>query len=278
MIPTSPAAHPKQIPTADAVAARGRGWGTSRSSDAGAGRGGVGRAHIVTDELITHLGLLETRIDARLEVTEITEHALLELLHVAHGAAERFEAEDESADNVRAGDVVEAAPEDAGDVLGVGEQEAVEGGVGTVGVARGDGGRVRASETVVCVPSGGGGCEEELETVEVGEILALLQRQGPAKAAVRTGVICQSIRYGLLFLGVEFWAVVGLLVGIVWEGGVGGRSGGMGGLLFGLVLVGCGGCGLDLEGLGRGGEARLMVLVEEGVVVKGGRVTMGGIG
>jgi hypothetical protein len=36
----------------------------------------------------THLGLLKTRVLARLEVAQVAEHALLELFHIAHGAGD----------------------------------------------------------------------------------------------------------------------------------------------------------------------------------------------
>lgn len=50
-----------------------------------------------------------------LEVAQVAKDALLELLDVADGASKSQESEGERADNVRAGDVVEATPLDASD-------------------------------------------------------------------------------------------------------------------------------------------------------------------
>jgi hypothetical protein len=102
--------------------------------------------------LRAYLWFLQTSIDAGFEIAKITEDTLLKLFHILDGSAKGLETEDESADDVCAGDVVETAPEDTCDELVVWEEESVEGGVGGRGFR---------------VPSGGGGCEEELEAVEL---------------------------------------------------------------------------------------------------------------
>ena len=71
-------------------------------------------------------GFLQARVDARLEIPQIGEDALLELLHVAHRATERLEAKHQRPNDIGTGDVVEAAPEHTGHVLAVGQYEAVE--------------------------------------------------------------------------------------------------------------------------------------------------------
>ena len=57
-----------------------------------------------------YLGLLEAGVDARLEIAEIAEDALLELFHILDGATKGLEAEDEGTDDVSAGDMIESAP------------------------------------------------------------------------------------------------------------------------------------------------------------------------
>ena len=110
---------------------------------------------------------------ARLEVTKVTEDALLKLLYVAHGAAKDFEPEDEGADDVGSGDVVKPGPEDACNVLARGEEEAVEG-----RVLVGCGGGIRGG------PTGGSRGKEELEAVEVGHEVVVMEGKG---ARGRTG-------------------------------------------------------------------------------------------
>lgn len=119
-----------------------------------------------------YLGLFETGVNTGFEIPEIAEDALFEFLHIPDGPAKGLESKYEGADDVGAGDVVEAVPEDAGDVFGGGEEEAVEGGVGGGGVGRGHGGigggceeGVVVGGVCVGVPSGGSGGEEELESV-----------------------------------------------------------------------------------------------------------------
>ena len=65
----------------------------------------------------SHLWFLEASVSAGLKVSEITENTLFELLHVPDGAPKCLKAEDECSDDIRAGDVVKAAPEDTGDIL-----------------------------------------------------------------------------------------------------------------------------------------------------------------
>jgi hypothetical protein len=148
----------------------------------------------------TDLGFLEGGIDAGLEVSEITEYAFFELFHVSDWSpkglerdecereAKRgrtdLEAEDEGSDDVSAGDVVEAVPEDTADVFLVGEEEAVHAGRGrrVVGVV-GGGGMVGGVELVGgSLPSGGSGGEEELELVEMVETLLLEGGEGSGEA------------------------------------------------------------------------------------------------
>lgn len=66
---------------------------------------------------MTYLGLFQGGVDARFEVAEVAKDTFLELFHVSDRSPKGFEAKDQGADNVRPGDVVDARPEDAGDVL-----------------------------------------------------------------------------------------------------------------------------------------------------------------
>ena len=66
---------------------------------------------------ISHLRFLEASIGTRFEVSEVTEDTLLELLHVPNRAPKSFKPEDECSDDIRASDVVKAAPEDTGNVF-----------------------------------------------------------------------------------------------------------------------------------------------------------------
>ena len=86
-----------------------------------------------------YLWLFETGVCARFEVPKVGEDALFELFHVLYRPTESVETEDEGADDVGAGDVVEAAPKDTGDVFGIREEEAVEGRVSGTGMADGEG-------------------------------------------------------------------------------------------------------------------------------------------
>lgn len=66
---------------------------------------------------ILHLWFFEASISTGFEVSEIAEDALFELLHVPNGAPKSFKPEDECPDDIRASDVVKAAPKDTGDIL-----------------------------------------------------------------------------------------------------------------------------------------------------------------
>ncbi len=64
-----------------------------------------------------HLGFLQARVCAWLEVPQVREDTLLELLHVPHGPSERLESEDERAHDVRARNVVKSVPQDTSDIF-----------------------------------------------------------------------------------------------------------------------------------------------------------------
>lgn len=66
---------------------------------------------------ISHLWFFETSIGTRLEVSEIAEDTLFEFLHIADGAPKSLKAKDECSHNIRAGNMVETTPKDAGNVL-----------------------------------------------------------------------------------------------------------------------------------------------------------------
>jgi hypothetical protein len=135
----------------------------------------------------TYLGLLERGVCAGLEVSEIREDTFLKLFHVDHGAAECLEAEDEGTNDVGAGDVVEAVPKNARDILSRGEEKAVEGGVLGLGLwlLRG----------IRRCPAGRGGGEEELEAVELGKEILFLRVEGAGNLLLR--LLLSGLRGGL---------------------------------------------------------------------------------
>ena len=62
---------------------------------------------------MTYLGLFQSGIQTRLEVSKVTEDALLELLHVSDGSPKGFESKDQGANDVCSSDMICARPEDA---------------------------------------------------------------------------------------------------------------------------------------------------------------------
>ena len=62
------------------------------------------------DAINTHLWLLEAGVDARLQVAQVGKHALLELLHVLHRAAESLKPEDERADDICTCNMIQPSP------------------------------------------------------------------------------------------------------------------------------------------------------------------------
>jgi hypothetical protein len=78
----------------------------------------------------THLWLFKTGVGTGLEITEVAEDALFEFFHINDGATESLKAEDKGADNISPGDMIEARPEDAGDVFAGGEEETIKSWVG----------------------------------------------------------------------------------------------------------------------------------------------------
>ena len=75
---------------------------------------------------ISHLWFLKASVSTRFEVSEITEDTLFKLLHVPNGAPKSLKAEDECSDDIRASDVVKAAPQNTGDVFLVRQEEPIE--------------------------------------------------------------------------------------------------------------------------------------------------------
>lgn len=75
----------------------------------------------------SYLWLFEASVGTRLKVSEIAKYTLLELLHVADGAPKSLETEDKCPDNIRAGNMIETTPKDAGNVLLIRQQEPIEG-------------------------------------------------------------------------------------------------------------------------------------------------------
>lgn len=60
-----------------------------------------------------YLCILHGGVYARLKIAKIAEDALFKFFIVADRAAEGFETKNKRADDVRAGDMVQAVPEDA---------------------------------------------------------------------------------------------------------------------------------------------------------------------
>ena len=104
----------------------------------------------------THLWLLEARIKARLQITEITENTFFEFLHVPYWTSESLETKDESAHDISASDVIQAGPQHTRHIFARGKKKAVEGGV-----------VLRAEGDVWGRPARRSGCEKEFEAVEV---------------------------------------------------------------------------------------------------------------
>jgi hypothetical protein len=114
--------------------------------------------------IVSYLGLFQTGVNAGLEVTEITEDTLFKLFHVFDWTAKGLKAEDEGTDDVSARDVIEATPEDAGDILLRGQQEAIKVWVTVATIGACQAGRRLGGRrwTRVSRPARGGCCQEEL--------------------------------------------------------------------------------------------------------------------
>jgi hypothetical protein len=64
-----------------------------------------------------YLGLFEARIDTRLKISQVREDTLLELFDVLDRATKGGKAEDQGADDVGTGNVIQSFPQYAGHEL-----------------------------------------------------------------------------------------------------------------------------------------------------------------
>ena len=73
-------------------------------------------------------------VDARLEISQVAKDAFFKLLHILHGPTKGLESKHEGTYDVRTRDMIEAIPENAGDIFLIRKEESIERGMSGVRV------------------------------------------------------------------------------------------------------------------------------------------------